>query len=302
MTTRNVTAERLYTAFSSAMPMPIMAWSKLKDHKPWFALANEADAIAAAPTDVIEPFDFDLSVPIEPLVTEEGTVVRDNDIPTSLHIRAPRASDLCHREFVSAGTEAFNNAIHAQVYGVDKTMLGSRVALEDAEAASTLVVNATGVNAWMVMATLFINAGGVVLDAHGNETDSSADAWRACAYALLTTKSTERGGVFTLRCRTAGTDTLTVGPLRVLHTQTHEDVSVAKTEWRGRLDALSVACGVDVGVINGLRVEDAARAWACFEELKKKAELAAASKVSVRLSSLSTDGPQTPSPTSPSTS
>jgi len=201
------------------------------------------------------------------------------------------AGDLCHREH-DEGTAAFDMAIRAHVHGIELSMLEDRLDPADAEAANVLLHNATGKDAWQVMRQVYWAAGGLVANA-------GIHSWRAAALALL---ADDTDGYYLLRCRTPGIGTLKIGPYRVGHMRTYDDVSLRKTEWEGRLAALAKATGRERGELATMRIEDADRAWSVLQILKKKADRRARSIVDARLSSTSTDGDGKTSSPSPSPS
>lgn len=307
--TAGTTAARVYLAFQQGAAedgLELPDWSGLgrEGSRPWFAVAAAIGYIAAVPGDTKEPYDYDLEMKVEPIqisdaFTEgDGSKISDaNDevmievIPETLRIRPMVAGDLYHREY-DKGSAAFDMAIRAHIHGIELDMLEERLDPADADAANILLRDVTGADAWYVMRKIYLDAGGLVVDAgiHG---------WRAAAHELL---ADENDRYYLLRCRTPGLGTLKIGPYRVGHMRTYDDVSVRKTEWEGRLAALAKATGRELGELEGIRIEDADRAWSCLQILKKKVDRRTRSIVAARRSSTSTAGDGQTSSPSPSTS
>ncbi len=306
-TTAGTTAARVYLAFRDGAAedgLELPDWSALgrEGSRPWFAVAAAIGQIAAVPGDTKEPYDYELGTKVEPIPLSEaftegdGTKISDaNDeviievIPETLRIRPMVAGDLYHREY-DDGNAAFDMAIRAHIHGIDLDMLEERLDPADADAANVLLRDVTGADAWYAMRKIYLDAGGQVVDAgiHG---------WRAAAHEIL---AEEADGYCLLRCRSPGLGTLKIGPYRVGHMRTYDDVSVRKTEWEGRLASLAKATGRELVELEGMRIEDADRAWSCLQILKKKADQRARFIVAARLSSTSTAGDGQTSSPSPS--
>lgn len=252
--------------------------------KAWFAAANAIDRVLEPPI-TAEPWDYQLTVPLEQRKMPDGTVIIEQ-LPTSLHIRPRVAADLCAGDRHD-GAEAQQNAIYAKIHGVDLDMLEWRLDAADVQAASLAVDAAGGEEAAGILARAFDAAGGVVLDVDGNEVPDPGLAWWTATQEALTT---DQGEYCLLQCRTPGIGTVKIGPIRSGHLRIYDDAAAQHGPWRGRLDALAVITGKTAAEIDNLRPEDALRAWGVVERLKKKLEVRALSNFAAARSTQSTAG------------
>ncbi len=267
--------------------------------RPWFAIANNLDAILAPP-EVAEPSDYELRVPIERQPLSEFTGVTDGlpgpadeyrmeVLPTSLKIRPLIADDLCRREFVQ-GPEAHDLAVRAHVHEVGLEYLEWRIDPGDADAAYYLANSATGVAAWQAVVDVYEGAG-------GERIEGDLDAWQTATLALV---SDEDGQATLVRCRTPGLGTVRVGPLRLGHIKLYEREAIEKDEWHGRLVALAKATGLPEGQLRKARIEDVLRLWMTLMIQKKKADARALIFFGAAVSSPSTTGDGATSSPTPS--
>jgi len=279
-------AEQLYAAFRSVCPSDengdmLPPLEQLKDGgSGWFAIANAVDAIAAPATESTEPYEVDL-VPIDPRVAPDGIEIQESEDerPTKITVRGFTASDLCVADY---GSDRFLHAVFARAMNIDLDTVEWRMDPRDVKDGMALCLAATGRDASDLCPDIYFDGGGKQALAGAPEF-----AWMKVAQALLTEID---GTIARVRCRTPGVGTLTIGPLRAGHIRMHGGTAARETEWMGRLTALAKASGRSLGLMLGLRVEDAMSAWAAFEFLKKKAEQRPNTATAARLSSMSTDG------------
>jgi len=312
-----VKAARVYSAYRSAIQnseeaasglfvdtiAKLPKWADLPDKAaPWFAVCN-AEADFLAPPETAEPFDYKLSVAVEPrriadeFVDADGRAPATNELvpetlPTSLRIRPIVAGDMCVPEF-DAGTAAFNHAMRAKIHGVEFKMLERRLAPADVDAAFYLLNDVTTDDAWSLMRQRFIDEGGTPM----LPMQVEVIGWQAAALELF---SSQHDDYFLVKCRSPGLGTLKLGPIRVIHTRIYEDVGDELTEWDGRIAALAEATKVPEDKLKQARIEDVVRLWAQFQELKKKQNERALSLFAAQRSMLSTAGGRATSPNSPS--
>ena len=226
------------------------------------------------------PGQIELASPIEKRYTSDGTEILEA-LPTALSVRPMTAADLC---VPGLGTERFTAQIRARVHGVDVDVLEWRIDPAEADAAYWALIDATGVDLWNLIRERYLDAGGEVPGADG---DALVLAWQRAALAAVTD---DHESYILVRCRTPSLGTLKVGPLRLGHLRIHREIAAERTEWDGRLAALSKIVGKTIDELRAARIEDANTLWSAVMVLQKKTEDRANLLFARRLSTRSTGG------------